>query len=232
MYMNIDVIIPCYNEEKTIEETIIRSIENLSTKDNLLIVDDGSTDKSNFLIKNLANKFSNISLIKHEKNLGKGASIQTALKKVKNEIVIIQDSDLEYNPSEYKKLINPILKLKADVVYGSRFVSSDEHRVLYFWHRIGNNLLTFLSNVFTNLNLTDMEVGLKAFKSDKILKLNLKEKRFGFEPEVTIKLAKEKCIFYEVGISYRGRTYKEGKKIGLLDAFVAIYCIIRYSIFN
>ena len=230
--MNIDVIIPCYNEEKTIEETIIRSIENLSTKDNLLVVDDGSTDKSNFLIKNLANKFSNISLIKHEKNLGKGASIQTALKKVKNEIVIIQDSDLEYSPSEYKKLINPILELRADVVYGSRFISSDVHRVLYFWHRIGNNLLTFLSNIFTNLNLTDMEVGLKVFKSDKILKLNLKEKRFGFEPEVTIKLAKQKCIFYEIGISYRGRTYEEGKKIGLLDVFVAIYCIIRYSIFE
>ncbi len=232
MLMNIDVIIPCYNEEETIEETIIRSIENLSTKDNLLIVDDGSTDKSNFLIKNLANKFSNISLIKHEKNLGKGAAIKTALKKVKNEIVIIQDSDLEYNPSEYKKLINPIIKLGADAVYGSRFISSVEHRVLYFWHKIANNIITFLSNIFTNLNLTDMEVGLKAFKSDKILKLNLKEKRFGFEPEVTIKLAKEKCIFYEVGISYRGRTYKEGKKIGLLDAFVAIYCIFRYSIFN
>ena len=230
--MNIDVIIPCYNEENTIEIIILESIKHLNTKDNLLIVDDGSTDKSNFLIKNLANKFSNISLIKHEKNLGKGAAIKTALKKVKNEIVIIQDSDLEYNPSEYKKLINPILKLKADVVYGSRFGGSDEHRVLYFWHKIGNNLLTFLSNVFTNLNLTDMEVGLKAFKSDKILKLNLKEKRFGFEPEVTIKLAKQKCIFYEVGVSYRGRTYEEGKKIGLLDAFVAIYCIIRYSIFN
>ncbi len=223
---------PCYNEEKTIESAIIKSMENLSTKDNLLVVDDGSTDKSNFLIKNLANKFSNISLIKHEKNLGKGASIQTALKKVKNEIVIIQDSDLEYNPGEYKKLINPILELRADVVYGSRFISSDVHRVLYFWHRIGNNLLTFLSNIFTNLNLTDMEVGLKAFKSDKILKLNLKEKRFGFEPEVTIKLAKQKCIFYEIGISYRGRTYEEGKKIGLLDVFVAIYCIIRYSIFE
>jgi glycosyltransferase involved in cell wall biosynthesis len=230
--MNIDIIMPCYNEEKTIESAIIKSMENLSTKDNLLVVDDGSTDKSNFLIKNLANKFSNISLIKHEKNLGKGASIQTALKKVKNEIVIIQDSDLEYNPGEYKKLINPILELRADVVYGSRFISSDVHRVLYFWHRIGNNLLTFLSNIFTNLNLTDMEVGLKAFKSDKILKLNLKEKRFGFEPEVTIKLAKQKCIFYEIGISYRGRTYEEGKKIGLLDVFVAIYCIIRYSIFE
>jgi hypothetical protein len=230
--MNIDIIMPCYNEEKTIESAIIKSLENLSTKDNLLIVDDGSTDKSNFIIKKLENKFSNISLIKHEKNLGKGASIQTALKKVKNEIVIIQDSDLEYNPGEYKKLINPILELRADVVYGSRFISSDVHRVLYFWHRIGNNLLTFLSNIFTNLNLTDMEVGLKAFKSDKILKLNLKEKRFGFEPEVTIKLAKQKCIFYEIGISYRGRTYEEGKKIGLLDVFVAIYCIIRYSIFE
>jgi len=230
--MNIDVIIPCYNEENTIEIIILESIKHLSTKDNLLIVDDGSTDKSNFIIKKLENKFSNISLIKHEKNLGKGASIQTALKKVKNEIVIIQDSDLEYSPSEYKKLINPILESKADVVYGSRFVSSDEHRVLYFWHKIGNNLLTFLSNIFTNLNLTDMEVGLKAFKSDKILKLNLKEKRFGFEPEVTIKLAKQKCIFYEIGISYRGRTYEEGKKIGLLDVFVAIYCIVRYSIFD
>jgi len=230
--MNIDVIIPCYNEEKTIEATIVKSIENLGSKDNLLVVDDGSTDKSNFLIKNLANKFTNINLMVHEKNLGKGAAIQTALKKVKNEIVIIQDSDMEYNPSEYKKLINPILELGADVVYGSRFLTSDEHRVLYFWHQIGNNALTFLSNIFTNLNLTDMEVGFKAFKSGKILKLNLREKRFGFEPEVTVKLAKQKCVFYEVGISYRGRTYEEGKKIGLLDAFVAVYCIIRYSIFN
>ena len=230
--MNIDVIIPCYNEEKTIEATIVQSIENLGSKDNLLVVDDGSTDKSNFLIKNLANKFTNINLMVHEKNLGKGAAIQTALKKVKNEIVIIQDSDMEYNPSEYKKLINPILELRADVVYGSRFLTSDEHRVLYFWHQIGNNALTFLSNIFTNLNLTDMEVGFKAFKSSEILKLNLREKRFGFEPEVTVKLAKQKCVFYEVGISYRGRTYEEGKKIGLLDAFVAVYCIIRYSIFN
>ena len=230
--MNIDVIIPCYNEEKTIETTIVKSIENLGSKDNLLVVDDGSTDKSNFLIKNLANKFTNINLMVHEKNLGKGAAIQTALKKVKNEIVIIQDSDMEYNPSEYKKLINPILELGADVVYGSRFLTSDAHRVLYFWHQIGNNALTFLSNIFTNINLTDMEVGFKAFKSDKILKLNLREKRFGFEPEVTVKLAKQKCEFYEVGISYRGRTYEEGKKIGLLDAFVAVYCIIRYSIFK
>jgi|TARA_B100001964_G_scaffold2303_1_gene2662 glycosyltransferase involved in cell wall biosynthesis len=230
--MNIDVIIPCYNEENTIEKIILESIKHLSSKDNLIIVDDGSTDKSNFIIRKLENKFSNINLVKHEKNLGKGAAIQTALKRVQNEIVIIQDSDLEYNPSEYKKLINPLLKLKADVVYGSRFVSSDEHRVLYYWHKIGNNIITFLSNIFTNLNLTDIEVGYKAFKSEKILKLNLKEKRFGFEPEVTIKLAREKCIFYEVGISYRGRTYKEGKKIGLLDAFVAIYCIIRYSIFD
>ena len=230
--MNIDVIIPCYNEEKTIEATIVKSIENLGSKDNLLVVDDGSTDKSNFLIKNLANKFANINLMVHEKNLGKGAAIQTALKKVKNEIVIIQDSDMEYNPSEYKKLINPILELGADVVYGSRFLTSDAHRVLYFWHQIGNNALTFLSNIFTNINLTDMEVGFKAFKSDKILKLNLREKRFGFEPEVTVKLAKQKCVFYEVGISYRGRTYEEGKKIGLLDAFAAIYCIIRYSIFD
>ena len=195
--MNIDVIIPCYNEENTIEIIILESIKHLNTKDNLLIVDDGSTDKSNFIIRKLENKFSNINLIKHEKNFGKGAAIQTALKRVQNEIVIIQDSDLEYDPSEYKKLINPMIRLGADVVYGSRFISSAEHRVLYFWHKIGNNVITFLSNIVTNLNLTDIEVGFKAFKSDKILKLNLKEKGFGFEPEVTLKLAKQKNIFYE-----------------------------------
>ena len=231
MYMNIDVIIPCYNEENTIEIIILESIKHLSSKDKLIVVDDGSTDKSNIIIRKLENKFSNINLIKHEKNFGKGAAIQTALKRVQNEIVIIQDSDLEYNPSEYKKLINPLLKLKADVVYGSRFVSSDEHRVLYYWHKIGNNIITFLSNIFTNLNLTDIEVGYKAFRSEKILKLNLKEKRFGFEPEVTIKLAKKKCIFYEVGISYKGRTYQEGKKIGIKDGFRAVYCLLKYRFF-
>ena len=145
---------------------IIKSIKHLSTKDNLLIVDDGSTDKSNFLIKNLANKFANITLMKHEKNLGKGAAIQTALKKVKNEIVIIQDSDFEYSPDEYKKLINPILKLGADVVYGSRFVSSDEHRVLYFWHRVANGILTLFTNILVDMNLTDMETGFKVFKKE------------------------------------------------------------------
>ena len=230
--MNIDVIIPCYNEERTIEAVILGSVKHLSLNDNLIIVDDGSTDKSNILIKKLENKFSNINLIKHEKNFGKGAAIQTALKRIKNEIIIIQDADLEYDPSEYKKLINPIIKYKADVVYGSRFVGSGEYRILHFWHSVVNHTLTFLSNIFSNLDLTDMETGFKVFRSEKILKLNLKEKRFGFEPEVTIKLAKQKCIFYEIGISYRGRTYAEGKKIGLLDVFVAVYCIIRYSIFE
>jgi len=230
--MNIDVIVPCYNEAKTIETVILECLKNLSSHDNLLVVDDASTDKSNLIIKDLAKKFPNIHLMKHEKNLGKGASIHTALKNVKNEIVIIQDSDLEYNPNEYKRLINPILKLGADVVYGSRFVSSDEHRVLYFWHKIGNNVLTFLSNIFSNINHTDMMVGFKAFRSEKILKLNLKQKRFGFEPEVTIKLSKLKCVFYEVGISFRGRTYEEGKKMRVRDAIVAIYCIFRYAIFD
>ena len=230
--MNIDVIIPCYNEERTIEAVILGSVKHLSLNDNLIIVDDGSTDKSNILIKKLENKFSNINLIKHEKNFGKGAAIQTALKRIKNEIIIIQDADLEYDPSEYKKLINPIIKYKADVVYGSRFVGFGDHRILHFWHSAVNRTLTFLSNIFSNLDLTDMETGFKVFRSEKILKLNLKEKRFGFEPEVTSKLAKEKCIFYEVGISYKGRTYQEGKKIGFVDVFVAIYCIIRYSIFN
>ena len=223
---------PCYNEEKTIEEIVVASINNLSKDDNLIIVDDGSTDQSNSLIKNLANKFVNINLIEHKKNLGKGAAIHSGLKKVKNEIVIIQDSDLEYDPSEYKKLINPIIKYKADVVYGSRFVGSGEYRILHFWHSAVNRTLTFLSNIFSNLDLTDMETGFKVFRSEKILKLNLKEKGFGFEPEVTLKLAKQKNIFYEVGISYRGRTYKEGKKIGFLDVLVAIYCIVRYSLFQ
>ena len=230
--MNIDVIVPCYNEEKTIETVILECLKNLSSQDNLLVVDDASTDKSNLIIKDLAKKFTNIHLMTHEKNLGKGASIHTALKNVKNEIVIIQDSDLEYNPNEYKRLTNPILKLGADVVYGSRFVSSDEHRVLYFWHKIGNNVLTFISNIFSNINHTDMMVGFKAFRSEKILKLNLKQKRFGFEPEVTIKLSKLKCVFYEVGISFRGRTYEEGKKMRVRDAIVAIYCIFRYAIFD
>ena len=230
--MNIDVIIPCYNEENTIEIIILESIKHLSSKDKLIVVDDGSTDKSNIIIRKLENKFSNINLIKHEKNFGKGAAIQTALKRVQNEIVIIQDSDLEYNPNEYKRLINPILKLGADVVYGSRFVSSDEHRVLYFWHKIGNNVLTFLSNIFSNINHTDMMVGFKAFRSEKILKLNLKQKRFGFDPEVTIKLSKLKCVFYEVGISFRGRTYEEGKKMRVRDAIVAIYCIFMLSVMH
>ena len=227
--MKIDVIMPCYNEEKTIEEIVVASINNLSKDDNLIIVDDGSTDQSNSLIKNLANKFANINLIEHKKNLGKGAAIHSGLKKVKNEIVIIQDSDLEYDPSEYKKLINPIIKYKADVVYGSRFVGSGEYRILHFWHSAVNRTLTFLSNIFSNLDLTDMETGFKVFRSEKILKLNLKEKRFGFEPEVTSKLAKQKNIFYEVGVSYKGRTYQEGKKIGFVDVLVAIYCIVRYS---
>ena len=223
---------PCYNEEKTIEEIVVASINNLSKDDNLIIVDDGSTDQSNSLIKNLANKFVNINLIEHKKNLGKGAAIHSGLKKVKNEIVIIQDSDLEYDPIEYKKLINPIIKYKADVVYGSRFAGSGEYRILHFWHWAINRTFTFLSNIFSNLSLSDMETGFKVFRSEKILKLNLKEKGFGFEPEVTLKLAKQKNIFYEVGISYRGRTYKEGKKIGFLDVLVAIYCIVRYSLFQ
>ena len=230
--MKIDVIMPCYNEEKTIEEIVVTSINNLSKDDNLIIVDDGSTDQSNSLIKNLANKFANINLIEHKKNLGKGAAIHSGLKKVKNEIVIIQDSDLEYDPSEYKKLINPIIKYKADVVYGSRFVGFGDHRILHFWHSAVNHALTFFSNIFSNLNLTDMETGFKVFRSEKILKLNLKEKGFGFEPEVTLKLAKQKSIFYEVGISYKGRTYQEGKKIGFIDVLVAIYCIVRYSFFD
>jgi len=228
--MNIDVIIPCYNEENTIEKIILESIKHLSSKDNLIIVDDGSTDKSNFIIRKLENKFSNINLVKHEKNLGKGAAIQTALKRVQNEIVIIQDSDLEYNPSEYKKLINPLLKLKADVVYGSRFKGSDAQRVLYFWHRMGNGFLTFFSNMMTNLNLTDTFTCYKAFNREILKNIEIKENRFGFDAEITAKLAKKKARFFEVGISYYGRTYEEGKKINWKDGFRVIYSIIKYNL--
>ena len=190
---------------------------------------DGTREKihDKIINKNLVDK-----ILYHDKNLGKGAAIRTGIKAATGEIIIIQDADLEYDPIEYQKLIKPIMDKKADVVYGSRFLGESGHRVLYFWNRVANAILTMLSNIFTNINLTDMETGYKVFKADIIKNIEIEENRFGFEPEITAKISKLKCRIYEVGISYHGRTYDEGKKIGWQDAFKAIFCIFKYNIFR
>ena len=224
------IIVPCFNEINTIE-TVIRAIKNSPIENKeIIIIDDGSTDGSREYLKNLKEK--NLKVIFHSINSGKGSAINSGIKHATGKIIIIQDTDLEYDPQEYPLLISPILENKADVVYGSRFRGSRPHRVVYFWHRLGNGILTLLSNIFTDLDLSDMETCYKVFKSDLMKNIIIKEKRFGFEPEITAKLAKLKPRFYEVGISYYGRTYKEGKKIGWRDGFRAIWCILKYNIFN
>ena len=230
----LSIIIPCYNEEKTIIPLLI-SINKVQLTDGIekeiVIIDDKSSDNSISIINKYNEENDNkIKLLINEKNCGKGYSISKGINECNGDYIIIQDADLEYSPSEYNKLLGPILNNFADVVYGSRFKGGDPHRVLFFWHSIGNKILTFLSNISTNLNLTDMETCYKLFKSDIIKKIQLKENRFGFEPEVTAKISKIKNIkIYEVGISYNGRTYDEGKKINWKDGFRAIYCIIKYS---
>ncbi len=230
--ISLSVIIPCFNEERTIQE-VIKRIKNVGI-DNLeiIIVDDGSTDGTNTKIEEIANQ-SKIIHLKHSKNQGKGAAIKTGVEKVKNDLVIIQDADLEYNPNDYINLIYPFVEANADVVYGSRFLGSRKYtRIHFFWHYLANKILTFLCNIFTNINMTDMETGYKVFKKNVIKSINIEEKSFGVEPEVTIKLAKKKYRFFEVPISYNGRSYEEGKKIGLKDAFVAVFCILKYKIKN
>ena len=225
------IIIPCFNEIKTIKILLDRVKNNISSEDNIIIVDDGSTDGTTDFLKTIKEK--NIEVVFHNNNSGKGKAIQTALDKNLNDLIIIQDADLEYNPKDYNLLLRPFLETDADIVYGSRFIGTNDYvRVHLFWHYLANKILTFICNIFTNLNMSDMETGYKSFKKEAIKSIKLNEKSFGIEPEITIKLAKKKFKFYEVPISYAGRSYEEGKKIGLKDAFIAIYCIFKYSFTN
>ncbi len=225
------IIIPVYNEINTIEK-ILDKIDQINfISKEIILVDDCSSDGTKTLIeRKLFKRVSKV--IYHNTNNGKGSAIKSAQNFINGKYVIIQDADLEYDPSDYTKLLSPIITNKADVVYGSRFIGDSEKRVLFFWHRVGNLILTFLSNAFTNLNLSDMEVGYKAFKTECIKDIDLIEKRFGFEPEITAKIAKKKLRIFEVGIKYYGRTYDEGKKINWKDGFEAIYCIVKYNLFK
>jgi len=229
--MLVTVIIPCFNEKKTIAKVVdrINNLKDLNLE--VIVIDDYSNDGTRELLKDeIDNNVSKI--IFNNKNYGKGYCIKKGIEASNGDVILIQDADLEYDPSDYPKLLKPIESGVADVVYGSRFLGGEEKRVLYFWHTLGNKLLTIFSNMFTNLNLTDMEVGYKLFKSDIIKDINLVENRFGIEPEVTAKIAKKKIRIFEVGISYYGRKYEDGKKITWRDGFSAIRCIIKYNLFN
>ena len=229
--MRLSVIIPCFNERDTICDLLDSVLASPYEDKEIIVVDDFSTDGTRELLETqLGSKIDK--LIFHEKNKGKGAALRSGFSVAAGDLVIVQDADLEYDPSEYPKLVKPFLDGKADVVYGSRFMGGEAHRVLYYWHSVGNAFLTTLSNFFTNLNLTDMETCYKVFKREVIQSIEIEENRFGFEPEVTAKLSKMNLRIYEVGISYSGRTYSEGKKIGWKDGFRAIYCIIRYNLFS
>ena len=233
--LNVSIIIPCYNEKETIEEVFFKVKTSHIQNKEIIIVDDFSNDGSIEIINKISkdNSESKLKTIFHKRNEGKGAAIKSGLEVATCDLVLIQDADLEYDPSDYPSLLEPFIKYNADVVYGSRFVGgSGPKRLHMFWHQVANKLLTLITNIFTNLNMTDMETGYKVFKREHLNVKNLEEKSFGIEPEITIKLAKKKLKFFEVPISYNGRSYNQGKKITIKDAFIALYCIIKYSFFK
>lgn len=227
--MKISVVIPAYNEASTIAELINR-VNGVDIPKEIIVVDDGSTDGTLLEIQTLQRQYDNLRLLVQPENKGKGAALRLGFQQATGDYVLVQDADLEYDPADYPVLLKPLIDGKADVVYGSRFLTTKEHRVLFFWHSVGNHFLTLISNMFTNLNLTDMETGSKVFRRDVIQSITLEQNRFGFEPEVTVKISRMKLRIYEVGISYSGRTYEEGKKIGWKDGVQALWCILKYSI--
>jgi glycosyltransferase involved in cell wall biosynthesis len=227
--MKLSVVMPVFNEHATLR-TVIRRVLAVGLDIELLCVDDGSNDGSPQILEDLQQQYPQIKVLLQPRNMGKGAAVRRGIAEATGEYIIIQDADLEYDPNEFTSLLGPLESGQADVVYGSRFVGSGPHRVLYFWHSVGNKLLTLLSNMITNLNMTDMETCYKAFRRDVIQSIPLEEDRFGFEPEVTVKIAKRGFRVYEVGISYSGRTYAEGKKIGWKDGFRALWCLVKYGI--
>ena len=229
--MKLSVVVPCYNEVATIVEWL-EAVRAAPWPDmEVIVVDDCSTDGSRQLLQSMQPALYD-QLVLHERNAGKGAALRSGIAAATGEVVLIQDADLEYDPQEYPRLLAPIVAGEADVVYGSRFIGSGPHRVLYFWHRLGNGFLTLMSNMFTNLNLTDMETCYKVFRREIVQSVRIEENRFGFEPEITAKIARLHCRIYEIGISYRGRTYEQGKKIGWKDGVRAIYCILKYNLFR
>ena len=229
--MKLSIVIPCYNEVATIDRILAAVRASPYPDKEIIVVDDCSRDGTRErLTGELRSRVDQ--LVLHDRNQGKGAALRSGIRAATGDVVIIQDADLEYDPNEYPRLLEPIIGDRADAVYGSRFMGAEPHRVLYFWHRVGNGFLTLLSNMFTNLNLTDMETCYKAFRREVIQSIAIEEDRFGFEPEITAKLAKRRLRIYEVGISYYGRTYAEGKKIGYRDGFRAIYCILKYNLFR
>lgn len=229
--MKLSVIVPVYNEQDTLEE-VIRRVQATPYEKEIILVDDGSTDGSRQILARLSHNDNNLRVFYHERNQGKGAALRTGFAQVTGDVVIIQDADLEYNPRDYPALLEPIEQGLADVVYGSRLIGAAPHRVLFFWHYLGNRVVTTLSNMLTNLNLTDMEVGYKVFKADILKDITIKSNRFGVEPELTAKIAKKRCRIYEVPISYDGRDYSQGKKITWRDGIAALFHIIRFRFWD